>query len=305
MNSLTSHQVMDIFGYKSVGGFRKFVEAEKVPFYQHKSRKWIFPADALNAWIQCRVIKPKYRRNRSEGIPSFDRSEDPLKSLKLLSAEDVCQKWGLANRSKLHALARKTDLHYVRLTARKFMFRADDLQKWIEKRSVGAVPCLNMERTLSAKELAHILNLGTASAAIRLARKGGIPYIFLSPRCLRFERRQIERWLEMHRWEHSLHGFCPPYSSHSGYRPIHEPADWETPMLKTKDVMRMFGYTSAASFGVFVMGKQVPHVRLAARHIRFEHASLQKWIDEQRSNKGLRSRIRNSKVLARLAEMGI
>ncbi len=56
-------------------------------------------------------------------------------------------------------------------------------------------------------------------------------------------------------------------------------------MLSSNEVMAMFGYKDRKSFWDFVRKKNVPHIRLNARVIRFERGPLEEWKQKRRSVK--------------------
>jgi len=56
-------------------------------------------------------------------------------------------------------------------------------------------------------------------------------------------------------------------------------------MLTSNEVMAMFGYKDRHAFWAFVRKKNVPHLRLNARVIRFEPGPLEEWKQKRRSVK--------------------
>lgn len=51
---------------------------------------------------------------------------------------------------------------------------------------------------------------------------------------------------------------------------------------KSAEVMRDLGFTDKSAFWVFVKREGVPHIRLNARHIVFEPAALDGWLNRRR-----------------------
>jgi len=52
-------------------------------------------------------------------------------------------------------------------------------------------------------------------------------------------------------------------------------------LLSSAVVMEMLGYRNRASFWQFVHSSGLPHIRLNARHIRFDSRALNAWLERR------------------------